>query len=675
MKTLQVQVKDDYLQRVVGGAKPIHAIAELIWNGLDADAELVTVEFARSPLGAIDEIVVTDDGHGISYAEADDAFGNLGGSWKRPGRKSRRHKRILHGKAGKGRFRAFTLGHSVIWETNYSDNGALSSYRIHGNFDRLAEFRLEDPQRDGHRKTGTAVRITNLRREFESLTQPDAIAEITETFALYLRNYPGVSIVYDGRPVDYFHAIVSECNLEVAIPELAELVGENPMLTVIEWAFKTEKRILLCDTNGVARDEIPAGVSSTANFTAYLKSQLIQDSVDENALQLLELDPRIRVLVESARKTLRSYLRSKEAEKSADIIEQWKQEGIYPYPDEPTGPLDQARRDVFDICAASISNYLPEFDSSEQKTRKFQLRLLRETLEERPEETLKVVQELLDLPQAKVAELAELLRKTSLAAVINAAKTVADRLNFLRGLEILVFDPASKEALRERSQLHRVLADHTWIFGEEFHLSVDDQSLDEVLRKHLKLLGRKDEVAAPVLRADGSKGIVDLMLSRRVPQPRVEEREHLVIELKAPRKKIDQKAMTQIQDYAFAVEADERFKDTGTRWVFWLLSNEIADPVQRMARQKDKPLGLLYESDDGKTRIWVKTWGQVIEDCKARLKFYEDHLQYQPDCETALQYLRRRHSDHIPECLITDEKNGSGGSYVRSDAASAPPMG
>jgi hypothetical protein len=661
MKIVNVEVKDDYLQRAVGGVNPIHAVAELIWNGLDADAQTVTVEFVRSSLGAIDEIVVKDDGHGISYTEADDAFGNLGGSWKRPGQKSRKYKRILHGKAGKGRFRAFTLGKSVVWETNYSENGSISTYQIRGNLDRLAQFTLDDPQRDGQHGTGTIVRITNLRKNFEALTQPDAATAITETFALYLRNYPGVSIVYDGFPIDYSHAIVNECDLEVAMPELPELAGDKPILTVIEWAFKTERRILLCDSDGFARDEIAAGIAAAANFTAYLKSQLIQDSVDENVLQLMELDPRIRVLVESAKKTLKEYLRSKEAEQAADVIEQWKEEGIYPYPDEPTGLLDQARRDVFDICAASIRDYLPEFDSAEQKTRKFQLRLLRETLEERPEETLRVVQDLLDLPQSKVKDLADLLKKTSLAAVITAAKTVADRLNFLRGLEILVFDPKSKEALKERSQLHRVLADHTWIFGEEFHLSVDDQSLDEVLRKHWKLLGRKDDVTDPVLRADGRKGIVDLMLSRLVPQPRAEQREHLVVELKAPKVKLDSQALAQIESYAYAVAADERFRDTETRWEFWLISNDMDEQVQWKARQKGKPSGLTHESDDGHTRIWVKTWGQIIQDCKARLKFYEEHLQYKPDTDTALQYLRKRHTDNMPECLASDDAEIAGG--------------
>lgn len=44
---------------------------------------------------------------------------------------------------------------------------------------------------------------------------------------------------------------------------------------------------------------------------------------------------------------------------------------------------------------------------------------------------------------------------------------VADRLQFLVGFQELLFQPESKKSLRERSQLHRMLENGTWLFGEE----------------------------------------------------------------------------------------------------------------------------------------------------------------------------------------------------------------
>ena len=50
-----------------------------------------------------------------------------------------------------------------------------------------------------------------------------------------------------------------------------------------------------------------------------------------------------------------------------------------------------------------------------------------------------------ELPEEKQNELAELLGKTKLSAIINAAKTVIDRLTFLESLDHLLF-----ESLRNR---------------------------------------------------------------------------------------------------------------------------------------------------------------------------------------------------------------------------------
>jgi hypothetical protein len=62
-------------------AQPIQALAELIWNALDADATAVNIDFEHDAIGGMSKIVVTDNGHGIPRAEAPQLFKNLGGSW------------------------------------------------------------------------------------------------------------------------------------------------------------------------------------------------------------------------------------------------------------------------------------------------------------------------------------------------------------------------------------------------------------------------------------------------------------------------------------------------------------------------------------------------------------------------------------------------------------------
>jgi hypothetical protein len=114
----------------------------------------------------------------------------------------------------------------------------------------------------------------------------------------------------------------------------------------------------------------------------------------------------------------------------------------------------------------------------------------------------------------------------------------------------------------------------------------------------------------PVVREDGSGGIVDLMLSRLLPQPLADQREYLIVELKRPNVKIGSNEVTQIKNYATAIAKDERFRDPNTRWEFWVLSTEMSEFVRLEIIQAGRPSGLLWHVPDLNLRIWVKTWGK-----------------------------------------------------------------
>jgi hypothetical protein len=341
-----------------------------------------------------------------------------------------------------------------------------------------------------------------------------------------------------------------------------------------------------------------------------------------------------------------------DAEEAVNLVEGWKREKVYPFVGEPQNFIEQTERQIFDVVALSLNTYLPDFESADPKSKQLSLRLLKHTLEDSPTTVRKILQDVLDLPAEKQDEFAQLLERTSLSAIISASKAVADRLDFLKGLEMLVFDPENKKTLLERQQLQHILKDHTWIFGEEFHLSVDDQSLTEVLKKHLEKLGRPTVDPDPVVRPDGSEGIVDLMLSRLIPQTRQEHREHLIVELKRPSQPISNEIISQIRSYAFAVAEDERFRDVSTRWIFWAVSNTMTAGARKEARQANRPDGLLFESD-GEIRIevWAKSWGEIIDSCRARLQYFQQHLKYGVTDDSALEYLRKTHEKYLPESM------------------------
>jgi len=91
--------------------------------------------------------------------------------------------------------------------------------------------------------------------------------------------------------------------------------------------------------------------------------------------------------------------------------------------------------------------------------------LLRYAIETNPASVHSILEEVVGLPKDKQDEFAALLQRTSLTAMINASKIVADRLEFLKGLEFLLYDEKMKAALLERSQLHKLVSRNTWIFA------------------------------------------------------------------------------------------------------------------------------------------------------------------------------------------------------------------
>jgi hypothetical protein len=221
----------------------------------------------------------------------------------------------------------------------------------------------------------------------------------------------------------------------------------------------------------------------------------------------------LRKLLDIAKEQMRKHFLQRDAEKASSVVETWKKDDLYPFEGEPQNVLEETERQMFDVVAVSLDSYVSDFKESAPKNKKLTFNLLRHALESNPSSLQFILEEVVGLPKEKQDEFASLLQKTSLIAMINASKIVTDRLDFLKGLEFLLYDKESKEALRERSQLHKVVSRNTWIFGDEFYLVNNDESLTNVLRKHVKDVAFDVDLDTPVLRGDGSRGVVDIALS------------------------------------------------------------------------------------------------------------------------------------------------------------------
>lgn len=648
MDIIEVQVQRDHIEGLATSKSPVSAIAELIWNALDADANTVDVRLIRNHLAGIDSITVSDDGHGLAHRTASDSFKQLGGSWKRSQSKTAAG-RLLHGRHGKGRFQAFALADRVTWATRYTRNDSVYEYRISGRGDNLTRFDLNDEVESRESRTGTDVRLTSITRDLSLLDSPRAQKRLTEEFALYLREYPDVTVNFDGHSLDpsEFESHRAQYPLSV---DLSSGQVIDVTLTVIEWTISMERALYLCDEHGFSHSQTQPGIQAPGfNFTAYVSSSFIAELSHSGDLHLQELHPDLRRILGVAKEGLRTHFRSRAAEQAGSLVERWKEEAVYPFEGTPRNPVEEVERQVFDVAASSVHEYLPDFQESSVESRRLSFRLLRTAVETSPEAVQRILRDVLNLPTKRLNEFAQLLERTSLEAMINASKIVADRLEFLQGLDALLFTREGKKNTLERTQLHRIVAENTWIFGEAFNLTADDESLTTVLRRCVDLSDRALLGVEPVKREDGTEGIVDLMFARVVPQSRPENSENLVVELKRPKVAIGPNESTQVKSYATAIAEDDRFRGTATRWEFWAISNEISPSVKMEATQANRPEGLLLDSREHRMRIWVRTWGQLIEASRGRLQFFQEKLQYRATEGTGLEYLREVHEKYLPK--------------------------
>jgi hypothetical protein len=640
---VRIEIEEDFMARQTR-AEPVHALAELIWNSVDADASRVTVEFAFKDLAqGMSKIVVYDDGHGIPRDEAKQLFGHLGGSWKRLKRRTGAKDRMVHGQEGRGRYKAFALGKAADWKVCYLADDKLKSYTITLLECDLKDVAISDERNAPGQKPGIIVEITDLKRDFRGLHSEAGLQELAEIFALYLINYRDVTISVHGSTIDP-SALITHKQAFSLSPIRDVDKSHAADLEIIEWGKDTKRALYLCNAEGFPLSQVDTRFHvGQFYFSAYLKSDYIAELHNNESLGVAELQPILQGVVEQARDKIKEHFRERSAERARTIVDEWKASQVYPFEGEPTTVIERVERQVFDIVAVSVYDYTPDSRQVPTKSTALHLRMLRNALERSPNELQLIINEVLQLPQRKQQELAELLQETTLSAIITAAKTVADRLKFIAGLENILFEPEKRGRLKERAQLHKIVAENTWIFGDEYYLWVNDKSLTQVLRKHKEHLDPDIVIEDPVKVVGKARGIVDLMLSRTVRRHRADDIEHLIVELKAPSVTIGDKEIIQTNKYAIAVASDERFRTVpGVRWHFWAVSNDMTDYTKRMIQGgPDRNRRLVYRDEN--ISVGVKTWGEIIEENRARLQFFQDHLQHIADESTALRYLQERH--------------------------------
>lgn len=647
-KILNIGVEQDHLDSLTK-ATGISALSELIWNSLDADATEIKINYKNNSLGGYDYIKISDNGHGLDYEQAQNVFSKLGGSIKKIKLQSP-NGRAYHGKEGKGRYKSLALGDLIIFESFYKEKDQYKYFQVKIDRNHLSHSEISDVKtlKKGQGSTGFIVEVYNVNTEkVEQALNIKNRKELEIKFASYWINYQNFKIYFQDDELK-FTTLIKNTFEDRITAELEENNKYDFVIKIIEWEFDNKKKTYLCNYKGIPFRELPLGIRSSIPISIFIQSEYIEQLHKNNNLNIAELDEIVQGIIDQSKKLARKYIKDRLHLYSKEFIEELKREKIYPYQGEPIDIIENSTRQVFDIVALQVNEFLPSFNEQSKSSKKLTFSLIKEALEKGSDNLAKILSDVIDLPKNKQDELADILETTSLSSVIDTMTEIKNRINFLNGLEQIIYNSEINKDILERKHLHKIIIKETWIFGDEYTYGADDITLKNVLKAYLKELGRED-FEEFVEDGDNTdlQTIPDVCLWRQYSLGTM-GKENLIIELKKPTVDAGFKEMGQVQGYASKVANDNRFPKEDTKWKFYLVTKGIKSELEPQLNQKGRKYGHLIEGEN--FDIYILTWGKIINEAKKRHEYIRDKLNLSiKNNEEGLNYLKEKYKEYLPD--------------------------
>jgi hypothetical protein len=649
-KIIDVGVEQDHIESLTR-ASGITAISELIWNSLDADSTEIKIEYVKNKLGSYENLTVIDNGLGIEYSKAQNVFSRLGGSEKKHTNTSPSG-RHYHGKEGKGRYKSLALGDLVKFTSVYQNGESLKKFTVTFDRNNLSHSNFSDLKTlpKGNTETGFKVEIQNVNQEnVNQALDVKFRKEIEQKFASYWINFNDFNIYFNGNKLE-FESLIKNTDETDFLVEDGEL-SYRFVIKVIEWSFDIKKKTYLCNTKGVPFKELNLGIRSTIPISIFIQSIYVEKLHRENLIDLENFDDILQGAYGEAKKFAREYVRKRLHLYSGEFIKELKSKGLYPYKENADSLVEESKRQVFDIVALQVNEYLPDFENQDDKSKKFTLSLIKEALEKDSSSLQRILTEVIELPDEKREELVEILEETSLSSIIDTMTEIKNRLRFINGLEELIYNTELNKNVLERKHLHKILVNETWLFGDEYTYGVDDITLKNVLKEYLKHLGRTDfeEIIDSEPNTD-LKIIPDVCLWRQFPQGLPGHKTNLIIELKKPKVDAGVEELMQIKLYASRISKDKRFPKEKTKWKFLLVTKDIKADIESELEQTDRKYGHVVATD--LYDVYVLTWGHILNEARTRYEFIKDKLNLNlMDNQQNLDYLKSKYNEYLPNEL------------------------
>lgn len=615
------------------------AISEYIWNGFEANATKVIIEYTLNEAFGVNELIIKDNGDGINYDELEETFGAFLASKKNLlslQMKSKANK-------GKGRFSFIAFSSNAEWHTIYKDNNVYKEYDISMSSDKKEVIDCSEPQLSERNKTGTEVKFTNINTlTMENMSFETIEPALLKDFAwfLYLYKNKNVEIVVNGEKIDYEKYI----NTELSEKTMVTIEGYRFEINLVVWQESISEKFCCYyfDNKNVLKGNRTTTFNrNTINFnhSVFVKSEFFDDKEnvlgdhDDSQINMFEfpdekkilkkLHKEIQKLIE---RKISVYLSDKAEEAVEAMITERKT-----FPEFPSDIYGQMRKNDLKKVTKEIFKLEPlifhKLKHIQEKSLLGFLNLLLSS-EER-ENVLTIVEQIVELSPQQRDDFSKILKKTSLENIIDTIKFIEDRYKVIELLRTIVYD-LTKFA-NERDHVQKIVEKHFWLFGEQYNLASADQRMQKALEQYRNILYGEDDVAATLNPdAENERRMDIFMCNTRNVETTFETmlEENIVVELKAPKVPLTKKVLRQIEDYMDYVRRQPQFNSELRKWKFIAVCKEVDDYVksQYKAFEDKGKVGLVFKVDN--CEVYALTWDDIFKSFEMRHKPLLERLNY-----------------------------------------------
>ncbi len=618
------------------------SIAEYIWNGFDAHADTVQLDYVTNELGLIKEIKITDNGYGIDYNKLTEKFKPFYESEKVIEITSPKHHSTLHGKNGVGRLTFFTFAQNAKWLTTYRDNKGLSSYSIRISIEKLNTYQPELLKIPLSKETGTSVSFQDVsvsKEEMENSILPFLVCEFCWYLELNKKN--NFRILVNGTPLDYTNNIADyQADQEIVYEESKTTFR----FRYIQWKESLYKEFskyyfLNSKEQEVYKDFTALNKKGDEFYhSLFIESDLFDDfdfksseeSGQVNFFGKAKSSPEYKFLI----KEINQYLRDKRKPFlrvfASRLVEKYEQEGILPtYENEWETKFKKPQLEETLIGLYEAQPKL--FSSLNIDQKKTFVRLLDLILDSNERGNLfRVLEEIIELEPEEREDLANLFKTTHLSRIIECVKLIEDRYKTYYQLSDLVFNPDLKA--NEVDHLQKVIESHYWFFGEQYHLvTAAEPKFDEALRRYHYLLYQED-VDKKIEHPNKYKEMDIFACRQNILVDRIE---NIVVELKHPDINLGRNQYIQVDKYLETILKEPKFNANTMSWEFYLVGKDfdtsgfIERQIETNANHGIK--SLIHWHDKGRVKIYAKKWSEVFTEFEIKHKFLDAKLKLERD--------------------------------------------